>query len=72
MKAQGRIFRQLRQANALRKVLFFPDGAINTATVGKSPFILAAMAGFEIPTGSRILVARFRKWARTNRFHGKN
>jgi acetaldehyde dehydrogenase (acetylating) len=64
MKAQGAYFVSPEQANALRKVLFFPDGGINPASVGKSPFVLAAMAGFDIPAGSRILVARLSKVGR--------
>jgi acetaldehyde dehydrogenase (acetylating) len=47
-----------QQANLLRKTLFFPDGRINAATVGKSPQYLAAMAGFDVPDSARILVAR--------------
>jgi acetaldehyde dehydrogenase (acetylating) len=58
MKAQGALFITAEQADKLRKVLFSPDGGINPASVGKSPFVLAGMAGFEIPAGTRILVAR--------------
>jgi acetaldehyde dehydrogenase (acetylating) len=61
MKAQGAHFVPPDQADLLRKVLFFPDGGINPASVGKSPFVLAGMAGFEIPAGTRILVARLSK-----------
>ncbi len=56
-----RAFRNPPEAELLRKVLFFPDGGINPASVGKSPFVLAGMAGFEIPAGTRILVARLMK-----------
>lgn len=61
MKAQGAYYVNPEQADALRKALFFPDGSINPASVGKSPFVLAGMAGFDIPAGSRILVARLSK-----------
>jgi acetaldehyde dehydrogenase (acetylating) len=61
MKAQGAYFVSPEQADALRKALFFTDGRINPASVGKSPFVLAGMAGFDIPAGSRILVARLSK-----------
>ena len=64
MKAQGAYFVSSEQANALSKVLFFPDGGINPASVGKSPFVLAGMAGFDIPAGSRILVTRLSKVGR--------
>jgi acetaldehyde dehydrogenase (acetylating) len=64
MKAQGAYFVSPEQASSLRKVLFFPEGGINPASVGKSPFVLAAMAGFDIPAVSRILVARLSKVGR--------
>jgi len=64
MKTQGAYFVSSEQANALSKVLFFPDGGINPASVGKSPFVLAGMAGFDIPAGSRILVTRLSKVGR--------
>lgn len=56
MKAQGAFFVDDDQAQSLRKILFYPDGSINAASVGKSPFVLAGMAGFSIPAGTRILV----------------
>ena len=61
MQGQGAYFVDEAQAAALRKILFRPDGAINAATVGKSPQYLAAMAGFQIPETARILVARLRE-----------
>ncbi len=64
MKAHGAHFVTSEQADLLRKVLFFADGGINPASVGKSPFVLAGMAGFEIPAGTRILVARLSKVGR--------
>jgi acetaldehyde dehydrogenase (acetylating) len=61
MKAHGAFFVDESQAQALRQILFFPDGRINAATVGKSPQYLAAMAGFQIPNSARILVAPLKK-----------
>ncbi len=61
MKIQGAYFVDENQANLLRKSLFFNDGDINPATVGKSPQVLAGMAGFSIPSTARILVARLSK-----------
>jgi acetaldehyde dehydrogenase (acetylating) len=61
MEAQGALYVTPEQADLLRKVLFFPDGGINPTSVGKSPFVLAGMAGFEIPAGTRILVTRLSK-----------
>lgn len=58
MKLEGAHFVTEQEADALRKILFRPDGAINPATVGKSPQYLAAMAGFPVPYTARILVAR--------------
>jgi len=58
MQAEGAYFTNEAQTEALRRLLFHPDGSINTATVGKSPQFLAAMAGFSVPESARILVAR--------------
>lgn len=58
MKREGAFFVDDTQANLLRKLLFTADGVMNTATVGKPADTLAAMAGFVIPRGTRILVAR--------------
>lgn len=58
MKREGAYFVDETQANLLRKLLFTADGAMNTATVGKPADYLAAMAGFTVPRGTRILVAR--------------
>ena len=58
MESQGAYFVGHDQANALGRLLFHPDGSINSITVGKSPQYLAAMAGIQVPTTARILVAR--------------
>jgi len=55
---QGAYFATEKETNALRKLLFNPDGSMNTATVGKPPQFLAALAGFELPPGTRIIVCR--------------
>jgi acetaldehyde dehydrogenase (acetylating) len=57
MKAEGAYWVSPQQANALRDTLFYPNGAINPLSVGKSPQYLAAMAGIEVPESARILVA---------------
>jgi acetaldehyde dehydrogenase (acetylating) len=57
MQAQGAYWVNPEQAEALRGILFYPDGAIDASSVGKSPHYLAAKAGFQIPEGTRILVA---------------
>ena len=56
MLAQGAYWVSSAEADGLRSALFFPDGGINPASVGKSPQFLAAMAGFQIPDSVRILV----------------
>lgn len=57
MEAEGAYFVDAAQAEALRRTLFHQDGAINVATVGKSPQVLAQMAGIEVPDWARILVS---------------
>ena len=57
MLAQGAYWVSPQEAEALRSVLFYPNGIINAASVGKSPQFLAAMAGFQAPESARILVA---------------
>ncbi len=61
MQREGAHFVPASDADALRKLLFRPDGAINAATVGKSPQALGAMAGIAVPASARILVARLEK-----------
>jgi acetaldehyde dehydrogenase (acetylating) len=65
MEAQGAYFVDSRQADALRKLLFHPDGSINAVTVGKSPQYLAAMAGIQVPASARILIARLTETGRS-------
>ncbi len=56
MRAQGAYFTDPQQTEALRRIVFHPDGSINTKVVGKSAEFVAEVAGFRIPTGTRILV----------------
>lgn len=64
MEGEGAFFVDEAQADALRKMLFHPDGSINVRTVGKSPQYLAAMAGIQVPSHARILVARLNEVGR--------
>jgi acetaldehyde dehydrogenase (acetylating) len=64
MRAEGAFFTNLQQTEALRKLVFNPNGSPNTAVVGKSAEFVAAMAGFSIPAGTRILVASLTKVGR--------
>ena len=57
MQAQGAYWVTPQEAELLRSVLFYPDGAINAKSVGKSPQYLAALAGFHVSDTTRILVA---------------
>jgi acetaldehyde dehydrogenase (acetylating) len=58
MEAEGAFFVDDAQTDALRKILFHPDGSIIVESVGKSPQYLAAMAGIRVPAHARILVAK--------------
>ncbi len=61
MQAEGAYFMDEAQTEQMRRLLFHPNGAINVATVGKSPQHLAGMAGIRVPDAARILVARLNK-----------
>ncbi len=64
MRHEGAYFMDPHQTKLIRNLLFHPDGSINTATVGKSAQYLADLAGFDVPRGTRILVARLQKTGR--------
>lgn len=57
-QSQGFYFMDTQQAGLLAKLLFRPNGTLNPEVVGKSALHLAKMAGFPVPPGTRILVAR--------------
>lgn len=46
------------QAGQLAKLLFKPNGTLNPEVVGKPAAALATMAGFPVPPGTKILMAR--------------
>lgn len=56
MRAEGAYFTSPHETDALRRTLFHPGGAINTAVVGKSAPFVAEAAGFRVPASTRILV----------------
>jgi acetaldehyde dehydrogenase (acetylating) len=56
MHAEGAFFCDSRQTDMLRKTVFHPNGAMNTAVVGKPAPYVAAYAGFDVPPETRILV----------------
>ena len=55
---QGYYFMDPREADLLAARLFRPNGALNPEIVGKPGEKLAEMAGFSVPKGTKILVAR--------------
>ena len=55
---RGFYFMDKEEAGRLAKLLFRPNGALNPEIVGKKATILAEMAGFSVPCGTKILVAR--------------
>lgn len=61
MQEQGAYFTSEPETELLRQLLFTPEGAMNTATVGRPALILAGMAGFSVPKGTRVLVCRLKR-----------
>ena len=57
-KSMGFYFMTPEEAGKLAKLLFRPTGALNPEIVGKPAVHLAEMAGFPVPPGTKILVAR--------------
>ena len=54
----GYYFMTEAEAGRLAKLLFRPTGALNPEIVGKAATVLAQKAGFSVPQGTKILVAR--------------
>lgn len=61
MQQEGAYFTSDSESNALRKLLFTPEGGMVTTTVGKPAEYLAGLAGFSVPAGTRVLVARLNR-----------
>ena len=57
-KKMGYYFMDTREAGMLAKLLFRPDGSLSPDIVGRSAEVLAQKAGFSVPAGTKILVAR--------------
>jgi len=55
---RGFYFMNTQEAGCLAKLLFKPNGTLNPEIVGKSALKLAQMAGFGVPSGTKVLVAR--------------
>lgn len=56
MEAEGAYWVPDNFHEALGKLLFYPDGAINARSVGQSAVALARSIGMDIPSGTRALV----------------
>jgi acyl-CoA reductase-like NAD-dependent aldehyde dehydrogenase len=54
----GFYFMKPEEAERLAGKLFKPNGGLNPAVVGKDATVLAKMAGFSLPFGAKVLVAR--------------
>ncbi|CAM4390180.1 acetaldehyde dehydrogenase (acetylating) [Paenibacillus macerans] len=63
---QGAYFLNSEQSAQLGSFLLRGNGTINPQAVGKSPERLAAMAGFSIPAGSRVLISEQTTVSRSN------
>ncbi|MDI6740765.1 MAG: aldehyde dehydrogenase family protein [Candidatus Edwardsbacteria bacterium] len=61
MRIEGAHFTDHHQTEALRTLVFHPDGSMNTAVVGRSAAFVADAAGFRVPPGTRILVTPLTK-----------
>jgi acetaldehyde dehydrogenase (acetylating) len=57
-KGMGFYFMDEQQAEHLAKLLFRPNGSLNPEIVGRPAMELARKAGFSVPSGTKVLVAR--------------
>ena len=55
---QGAYFLPTEEAGKLAKLLLRADGSINPKVVGKTACEVAALAGFTVPQGTKVLIAR--------------
>ena len=65
MEALGAYWVNPQQADALAKLLFFPNGGINPNSVGQDAQTLAKMADIQVPATARVLVAPLNKVGKT-------
>ena len=57
-KKLGYYFMSTSEADALAKILFRSNGALNPEIVGRNALYLAKLAGFSVPHDTKVLVAR--------------
>ena len=60
-RARGFYLMETEEAKRLAKLLFKPNGGLSPDVVGKTAVHLAKMAGFSVPEGTKILLARERE-----------
>jgi acetaldehyde dehydrogenase (acetylating) len=60
LEKNGAYFMDAAQIAAMSKIIHQPDGLPNPKAVGKSPQVLAQMAGISVPSNARVLVARLK------------
>ncbi|MEJ7616914.1 MAG: aldehyde dehydrogenase family protein [Pyrinomonadaceae bacterium] len=70
-KRQRAHFLSAAEADQLAKVVATAQRTLNPAVVGKSVEVIAKMAGFGVPAGTRCLIAEVGAWARLPAFDGK-
>jgi acetaldehyde dehydrogenase (acetylating) len=58
LEKNGAYFMDEAQSKAIGKILHKPDGLPNPKAVGKSPQVLAQMAGITVPAAARVLIGR--------------
>jgi len=56
-KAQGAYFLSSAESDQLAKIVVTPQRSLNPGIVGKSVDVIAKMAGLNVPTGTRCLIA---------------
>lgn len=64
MIKEGAYFTTEDETERLRRLLFSPDGAMITSTVGKPAVHLARLANIDVPAGTRVLVTPLTKVGR--------
>lgn len=57
LQANGAFLCNAQQRDAIARVLITPSGTVNAKCVGQSPQTIARMAGFEVPSSTRIIAA---------------
>ncbi len=60
LEKNGAYFMDETQIAAMSKIISKPDGLPNPKAVGKSPQVLAQMAGINVPANARVLMARLK------------